>query len=139
RAIDGDDDPQSASGENRDRRIRRMLLRRKNRFEMMRNVLTDAKRTSFVIVLIGERVPVLESIELYGQLRDTGVDVGGFVVNRLSPTDAGELLASRRVQEDKHVAFPQAQLPGESRDPVALLAAVLVGREALLQLAQQLS
>lgn len=139
RAIDGDDDPQSASGENRDRRIRRMLLRRKNRFEMMRNVLTDAKRTSFVIVLIGERVPVLESIELYGQLRDTGVDVGGFVVNRLSPTDAGEFLASRRVQEDKHVAFLQAQLPGVATDTVPLLAGDLVGREALHQLAHQLS
>ena len=112
-----------------------MLLRRKNRFEMMRNVLTDAKLTSFVIVLIGERVPVLESIELYTQLRDTGVDVGGFVVNRLSPTDAGEFLASRRVQEDKHVAFLQAQLPGVPMDTVPLLARDLVGRDALHQLA----
>ena len=139
RALDNDDDPQSASGENRDRRIRRMLLRRKNRFEMMRNVLTDAKLTSFVIVLIPERVPVLETVELYADLRETGVAVGGFVVNRLSPTDAGDFLASRRVQEDYHVQSLRAELPRVPIDTVPLLATDLVGRDALRQLAQQLS
>lgn len=139
RALDGDDDPQSASGENRDRRIRRMLLRRKNRFEMMRNVLTDAKLASFVIVLIGERVPVLESIELYADLQETGVDVGGFVVNRLSPTNAGDFLASRRVQEERHVESLRTQFPNVSIDTVPLLAGDLVGRDALYTLAQQLS
>lgn len=138
RAIDHDDDPQSASGENRDRRIRQMLLRRKNRFETMRNVLTNAKLTSFVIVLIGERVPVLESVELYTQLRETGVEVGGFVVNRLSPTDAGEFLAARREHEDQQVASLQHQMPRVPMDTVPLLAGDLVGREALYELAQQL-
>lgn len=139
RSIDGDDDPQSASGENRDRRIRQMLLRRKNRFEMMRNVLTDTKVTSFVIVLIGERVPVLESVDLYQELRETGVDVGGFVVNRLSPTDVGDFLAERREQEDHHVASLRSTLPMMPIDTVPLLAGDLVGVEALDQLAQQLS
>src|SRR5699024_7453326 len=111
RSLDGDDDPQSAIGENRDRRIRQMLLRRKTRFETMRNVLTDKKLTSFVIVLIPERVPVLETIELYDNLRNTGIDVGGFVVNRVSPTDQGEFLADRREREEHHMAGLRTQLP----------------------------
>src|SRR5699024_11513233 len=57
RSLDGDDGPQSASGENRDRRIRRVLLLRKIRSEMLRNVLTDDTGTSCVIVLIGDGVP----------------------------------------------------------------------------------
>ena len=50
-------------------------------------MLTDAKLISFVIVLIPERLPVLETIELCDQLRKTGIDVGGFVINRVSLTD----------------------------------------------------
>lgn len=139
RAIDGDDDPQSASGENRDRRIRQMLHRRKTRFETMRNVLTDAKLTSFVIVLIPERVPVLETIELYDNLRKTGIDVGGFVINRVSPTDAGEFLADRREREEHHMASLRTQLPKVPVDVVPLMMRDLVGTDALMDLAEQLS
>lgn len=139
RALDGDDDPQSASGANRDRRIRQMLYRRKTRFETMRNVLTDAKLTSFVIVLIPERVPVLETIELYESLRETGIDVGGFVINRVSPTDAGEFLASRREREEHHITALRTQLPKVPVDIVPLLIRDLVGTAALTELSEQLS
>ena len=139
RSLDGDDDPQSASGENRDRRIRQMLYRRKTRFETMRKVLTDATLTSFVIVLIPERVPVLETIELYDNLRETGIDVGGFVINRVSPTDAGEFLADRRQREEHHMAGLRTQLPKVPVDIVPLLMRDLVGTDALRELAEQLS
>lgn len=138
RALDGDDDPASTSAENRDRRIRQVLTRRKTRFERMRAVLTDPDRCSFVIVLIPERVPVLESVELHAQLRGTGVDVGGLVVNRLSPTDAGEYLAERRHQEQRHLDSLRELLPGVPTETLPLLPGDLVGSAALHRLTDQL-
>lgn len=138
RALDGDDDPESSSGANRDRRIRQILTRRKTRFERLRELLTDASRCSFVIVLTPERLPVLESVELHAQLAASGVDVGGFLVNRLSPADQGEFLAVRREQELKHLEALRQELPHAGVDTVPLMSGDLVGREALHRLGQHL-
>lgn len=138
RALDGDDDPAGTTGENRDRRIRQVLSRRKARFEMMRRALTDAEQCSFVIVLTAERLPVLESAELHAQLEETGVDVGGLVVNRLSPTDAGEFLAERRRHEERHLDTLREVLPKTAVDTLPMLPGDLVGPEALQQLADHL-
>src|SRR5690606_21492761 len=61
----------------RESRIRILLNRRRRRFSALRTALSNANRTSFIIVLAAERLPVLESIQLYGQLRRSGVAVGG--------------------------------------------------------------
>ena len=138
RALDGDDDPAGTTGENRDRRIRQVLSRRKARFEMMRRSLTDAQECSFVIVLTAERLPVLESAELHAHLEETGVDVGGLVVNRVSPTDAGEFLAERRRQEERHLISLREILPGAPVDTLPMLPGDLVGPSALQKLAEHL-
>lgn len=139
RVLDGEDDPGKTSPSNRDQRIRQVLTRRKARFEMMREVLADSKTCSFVIVLTPERLPVLESTELYAQLREAGVDVGGLVVNRLSPTDAGEYLAQRRAQEQRHLDSLAELLPGVPVDRLPLLTGDLVGPAAIQRLAHELS
>ncbi|WP_022873109.1 ArsA family ATPase [Nesterenkonia alba] len=138
RALDGDDDPESSRGANRDRRIRQILLTRRERFERLRALVTDGTRCSFVVVLTAERLPVLESVELHAELRRLGVDVGGFVVNRLSPTDQGEFLATRRAREDEHLAELQRQVPQAVIDTVPMLAGDLVGHQALTELASHL-
>lgn len=138
RALDGDDDPESTSGSHRDRRIRQILTRRKLRFERLRELLTDAGRCSFVIVLTPERLPVLESVELHAQLTGSGVGVGGFVVNRLSPEDQGDFLADRREQELKHLETLRERLPETGIDVLPLLPGDLVGAEAVNRLAAQL-
>lgn len=139
RVLDGDDDPAKTSPTNRDQRIRQVLTRRKARFEMMREVLSDPKVCSFVIVLTPERLPVLESTQLCAQLREAGVDVGGLVVNRLSPTDAGEYLARRREQEQRHLDSLTELLPGVPVDTLPLLSGDLVGPAAIRRLARELS
>lgn len=138
RALDNDDDPTSSHGANRDRRIRQVLTQRRITFERLRSLITDDSACSFVIVTAAERVPVLESAELFHELDRLGVSVGGVVVNRLSPTDQGEFLASRRRQEETHLAKLAELLPGAPRDTLPMLPGDLVGEAAVAGLASHL-
>lgn len=117
--------------EERDLEIRRILLRRRERFEALREVLVDAGRCSFVIVLAAERLPVLETVELHGQLVRAGVHVGALVINKRSPADAGDFLAERRALEEVHVATLRGALPDVPLLQVPLLPGDVVGQEAL--------
>ncbi|MGI5188892.1 ArsA family ATPase [Promicromonospora sp. CA-289599] len=115
----------------RDSEIRRTLLRRRERFERLRAVLTDPETTSFLLVLAAERLPVLETVELAGTLRKLGVPVGGLVVNKRSPVGAGELLAARRAQEDEWLAVLDADLGDLPRVECELLPGEVTGAEGL--------
>ncbi|WP_402462703.1 ArsA family ATPase [Isoptericola aurantiacus] len=123
----------------RDAEIRSVLTRRQERFTLLREVLTDAGRCSFVIVLAAERLPVLESIELAGQLGTLGIDVGGLVVNKRSPADAGELLASRHAAETGHLTALRTALGHLDVDEVPLVPGDVVGAAALGRFADHLS
>jgi len=123
----------------RDGEIRRVLEERRARFARLRDVVTDADRTAFVVVLAAERLPVLETIELCARLDGLGVPVGGLVVNRRSPADAGDLLVARRAQEAEHLDTLTAALGRLPRDEVPLLAEDVVGPDALTRLATHLA
>lgn len=138
RALDGDDDPNSNSGANRDRRIRQVLTKRRLRFERLRELVTDAKQCSFVVVLTPERLPVLESTELYAQLQRLGVNIGGLVVNRIAPTDQGEFLAAQRHLQDEQLQRLHSLLPQADVDTVPMLPGSLVGQPAVAALSAQL-
>ncbi|MBS7456689.1 ArsA family ATPase [Coralloluteibacterium stylophorae] len=128
-----------AEGERRVERIRDILHRRRHRFAGLREVLRDAQRAAFVIVLTAERLPVLETVEFEAQLRGSGVQVGGLVVNRRSPGDAGEFLAARRAREEDHLAALAAALPDLPRIELPLQAGEIVGIDALRGFATQLA
>ncbi|MBE1877937.1 ArsA family ATPase [Myceligenerans pegani] len=119
----------------RDGEIRRVLLRRRTRFERLREVLTDPATTSFVLVLAAERLPVLETIELHEQLVKLGVDVGALVVNKRSPAGAGGLLDARRTREGEHLRTLDDALPGVPRTEADLLPDDVVGEAALARFA----
>lgn len=121
----------SADAADRDAELRRVLVRRRRRFAGLREVVTDAGRTSFVLVLTAERLPVVETVALHRQLTELGVSVGGLVVNRRSPSDAGELLARRHLREAQHLATVRAELPGVPLVEVPLLPGDVVGEAAL--------
>lgn len=122
----------------RDSEIRRTLLRRRERFERLRAVLTDPESTSFLLVLAAERLPVLETVELAGTLRKLGVPVGGLVVNKRSPDGVGGLLAARRAQEDEWLAFLDAELGDLPRVECELLPGEVTGAAGLEQFAAAL-
>lgn len=100
----------------RNQELRSVLLKRRQRFTHLRDVLTDPAQCVFFIVLTAERLPVLETREFHDELRASGVRIGGLVVNRRSPADQGEFLAGRRVLEEEALAgllldVPVIQLP----------------------------
>lgn len=123
----------------RDADLRRALVRRRERFAALRDVVGDAGRTAFVVVLTAERLPVAETLELHRELLSLGVPVGGLVVNRRSPADAGPLLADRRRLEDAQLASLHDRLPDVPLLEVPLLPGELVGEPALARLADALT
>ena len=122
----------------RDAEIRAVLDRRQARFRSLREVLQDPARAAFVIVLAAERLPVLETIELHEQLGRSHMSVGALVVNKRSPTDAGELLAARRQVEDGYLAQLASALPGVPTTEVPLLPGEVLGEQGLERLAAHL-
>ena len=123
----------------RDSEIRRILLRRRTRFAGLRDLLTDGERTAFVIVLAAERLPVLETVELYGRLLRSGVGVGGLVVNKRSPAGAEGLLAERRAQEEVHLQTVREELPHVPLVELPLLGGDIVGEAALERFAEEIA
>lgn len=129
--IVGENEHKAPEGEARNARIRSILHRRKHRFALLRSVMTDAETTSFVIVLAAERLPVLESIEFEALLRQAGVSVGGLVVNKRAPADAGAFLAHRHAQETQYLDRLRTALPAIELQELALQADEVVGIDAL--------
>lgn len=85
----------------RDAELRRMLLRRRARFSLMRDTLADPRRTGFVIVTVAEPMPIAESREVATHLAALRVPLVGVVANRLSPAD---LMPARREREEALLA-----------------------------------
>ncbi|MDX1492060.1 MAG: ArsA family ATPase [Pseudohongiellaceae bacterium] len=131
----GEDDP----AQQRENNIRSLLNRRRRRFSHLRDALSNTDRTSFIIVLAAERLPVLESIQLHGQLLRTGVSVGGMIVNKRLPDGLGDFLTERRTQEEVHLATLSEALPHVPRQDLTLVAHDVVGLEALERFAQALA
>ncbi len=111
--------------------IRQILNRRRLRFTTLRDQLADAELTSFIIVLAAERLPVLETIELYEQLKSANVSIGGLVVNKRVPADEGEFLEERRRQEEIHLRVLSKALPKLEQQNLTLIVKDVVGIDAL--------
>ncbi|MBN3932954.1 ArsA family ATPase [Streptomyces verrucosisporus] len=122
----------------RDAELRRILLRRRDRFSRLREVVTDPARTGFVLVLTAEVLPIAETVEVYEKLTGLGVGVAALVANRRSPAGAGELLDRRRRLEDEHLARLRQRVPDVPLLEVPLLPGDLVGTKALAALADRL-
>ena len=80
------------------------LERRHERIGRLRALLTDRTRTSFVLVMIPERLVIEETSRAVELLGDAGVDIGGAVVNRVLPDGLeGEFYRSRKDQEQAYL------------------------------------
>ena len=115
--------------EDKDDPILVSLRDRFERLQALRARLIGGRTTAFVLVLIPERLPIEETARALAQLDDTGVKIGGLVVNRVLPehtTDA--FLTERRAQEriyldeiaTRFAARPRLYLPQFPRDVYGL-------------------
>ena len=119
-------------------RIRQILNRRRLKFVNLRDALADSGLTSFVIVLVAERLPVMETIELHEQLRKAGLAIDCLVVNKRLPAGAGEFLEERRAQQEIHLKTLDEALPGVSSQHLNLVAQDVTGLNALREFSEQL-
>jgi len=87
-------------GDDKEDPILKSLSERFERLQALRARLVGGRTTAFVLVLIPERLPIEETARALTQLDDTGVRVGGLVVNRVLPaTTTDAFLHARREQE----------------------------------------
>ena len=126
------DDVKEEVADERTQKIQEVLLERQRRFSRARRLLLDANTTAFILVLIPEKLPILESQKTLAVLKQHKVPIAGMVVNRTLPNDQdlGDFLESRRSQEAAYLEqiaqtfkkLPRVQIPLLSRDVQGLTA-----------------
>jgi arsenite-transporting ATPase len=115
------------------------LERRHERIGRLRSTITDRARTSFVLVTIPERLAVEETARAAALLEDTGVDLGGLVVNRVLPDGLeGSFYQSRKAQEQTYLDEIGRRFQRLRRVVVRQLPRDVYGIEALARISEQL-
>ncbi|MFP3948288.1 MAG: ArsA family ATPase, partial [Longimicrobiales bacterium] len=111
-----------SSEDERARRIREVLTDRRRRFARARRILQDADRCAFLLVVLPEKLPILEGYRAYETLRSARVPVAAVVVNRVLPDGPlGEFLEHRREQEAAYLEEIDARFGDLPRVRVPLL------------------
>lgn len=94
----------ASTEDERARRIREVLTARRRRFTKARRILQDRERCTFLLVVLPEKLPVLEAHRTYETLREAKIPVGAVVVNRVLPAgQLGDFLEKRRRQEAEYL------------------------------------
>jgi len=133
------DEVDESAADKRTERIRSLLLERRRRFSRARRILLDAKATAFVLVLIPEKLPILESAKALEVLRSHDVPVAGVVVNRVLPNEPlGDFLESRRAQEAEYLTRIDRDFRGLPRVRIPLLPSDVQGLASLREVARHL-
>jgi arsenite/tail-anchored protein-transporting ATPase len=117
-------------------RVRDVLLERRRRFSRARRLLLDPERCAFLLVLVPEKLPILETAKALAVLRRHEVPVAGLVVNRVLPDDAaGAFVEARRAQEAEWLRRIDAEFAQLPRLRIPLLESDVTGLDALRSVA----
>jgi arsenite-transporting ATPase len=115
------------------------LTRRQERLARLRSTIMDRARTTFALVTIPERLAIEETGRAADLLDDTGVDVGGLVVNRVLPDGLdGEFYLSRKAQEETYLAEIDRRFKRLRRVRIRQLPRDVYGLTSLSLIAEQL-
>lgn len=134
--IDGEDRP---LGGDTASRIQTVLLERRRKFHRARRLLLDASVTGFVLVLIPERLPILESRKALHTLRHFNVPVSAMVVNRVLPDHVdGDFFNKRREQEALYRAEIDEAFASLRRIKLPLLESDVQGIDTLERIGRML-
>jgi len=131
--LDAVEDPE----DDRSNRVRSVLLDRRQKFYQARRALLEPGTSAFILVLIPEKLPILESQKAVEALRGFEVPILGLVVNRVLPSEPlGEFLELRRAREAAYLtqiddifsSLPRLRVPLFSRDVEGLDSLRRLGR-----------
>ena len=115
------------------------LERRRDRLDSVRRRLVEHRDTSFVLVLIPERLPIEETSRAAGALADAGIEVGAVIVNRVLPDGlGGEFYAARRRQEDVYRREIDHRFKTMDRIVIAQLESDVYGLKRLERISAQI-
>ena len=115
------------------------LERRRDRLDSVRRRLVEHRDTSFVLVLIPERLPIEETSRAAGALADAGIEVGAVIVNRVLPDGlGGEFYAARRRQEDVYRREIEHRFKTMDRIVIAQLESDVYGLKRLERISAQI-
>ena len=112
---------------NREDPVLAALEDRSQRFQRARVLLTDNRKTSFMFVLVPERLPILETRRAVSALKKYGIPVDAVFVNRVIPDHAeGSFLERRREREASYMTeiartldtYPLYKVPLSEKDIV---------------------
>lgn len=96
-------------------RVLEALEQRRDRFRAARVRITDPATTSFLFVIIPERLPLLETRRAVEALGRHAIPVGGILINRVLPENArGEFLERRCIREAEYLREIEASFPGQT-------------------------
>ena len=124
----------------RTEKIRQILTERQRRFYRARRLLLEPQTTAFVLVLIPERLPILESQKALQSLQDNDIPLAGMVINRVLPQQPlGDWFEKRRVQEAGYLKEIQQQFRHLPKITVPLFSKDIYGVATLRQVAGYLS
>ncbi|HPK07887.1 MAG TPA: TRC40/GET3/ArsA family transport-energizing ATPase, partial [Aminivibrio sp.] len=79
------------------------LTARREKFALARKYLTDPEASIFYFVLNPEKLPILETARAVELLSKHGIAVGGVVVNKVIPPDAGPFLEKKRLSQEGYL------------------------------------
>jgi arsenite-transporting ATPase len=103
-------------GDDREDPILVSLNDRIDRLQRLRARLLSGRTSAFVLVLVPERLPIEETARALAQLDETGVKIGGLVVNRVLPTETTDaFLQARRAQERVYLDEIETRFAGRPR------------------------
>ena len=106
------------------------------------SLLTDAKRTGFFMVLVPERMAILDTERALAMFSELGINLSGLVVNQVYPPELaarGEFLASRVQMQREHLEaiggkfgnLVSAVVPTYPREPKGLDMLARVGEDLM--------
>jgi len=83
--------------------IIQILNKRKEQFSFGRKMMTDPEQTEFFFVLNAEKMPILETERAIKFLCRFSIPVGGIVVNKIIPEEAGDFFEKRRQAQENYL------------------------------------
>jgi arsenite/tail-anchored protein-transporting ATPase len=112
--------------------VYRVLAERRRKFAVARRLLLDRGTTSFVFVLIPEKLPILETRKAVDVLGKHKIPIAGLVVNRVLPeAPEGSFLLRRKEQERLYLAEIEREFRALHRQYVPMLDQDVRGVETL--------